>query len=572
MSRPLRSSLLIAVSLALNACGGGGDAGSAGTAATGSSGAATGSSGTASSGATTSSAGASSSGSGTSSSSGGSSSSSAVATPTDVLMYHNDSQRTGQNLTETILTPANVNSTGFGLKGVLHADSVVDAAPLVVSNLTVNGAAHNVVYAASENDTVYAYDADSLALIASVSLLGAGETAASLASGCTQVAPTVGITATPVIDRTAGANGTLFIVAMSQDASGNTVHRLHALDLVSLADRLPAVVIQASAAGTGANASSNVQTFNSRQYKERGALLLSNGTIYTSWASNCDVDPYNSWVMAYSESTLGQTRVLNLTPNGVRGAIWNSGGLLDDGAGSLYALIGNGTFDSQQDYGNAAVRLSTAGTVLSVADYFTPSNTVAESNQDLDFGSGSPMLLPDQVDASGVTRQLMFAAGKDGTIFMLNRANMGQFNASANQVYQQVQSAGSVFAAPAYYNGNLYVGSVSSPLEAFTFANAQLSAAPVSKTAGTFSFPGTTPSISANGSTNAIVWTVASSQKAAAVLHAYSATDLTQEYYNSTQAGSRDAFGNGNKFITPVIANGRVFVGTPSGVAVFGLL
>ena len=505
------------------------------------------------------------------SSSGSSSSSGASPTSTDVLTYHNDSARTGQNLTETVLTPANVNSTTFGLKGILSADGLVDAAPLVVSNLSINGTAHNVVYVATENDSVYAYDADSLALLKQVSLLGSGETAASITGGCNQVAPLMGITATPVIDRGNGPHGTLFVVAMSQDTNGNAIQRLHALDLVTLGDLTPAVSIQASTAGSGANASNGMLTFDGRQYKERSALLLSGGLIYTTWASNCDINPYNGWIIAYSEASLAQARVLNLTPNGTQGAIWNTGGLLDDGAGSLYGLLGNGTFDTQQDYGNAAVRISTAGATLTVADYFTPSNSVTESNGDVDFGSGSPMLLPTLTDASGTSRQLMFAAGKDGRIFLLDRTNLGSFNASVNQVYQLLSGAlpGPMFSAPAYYNGVVYVGGVNAPLQAFALSNAQLPASATSKSATTFSYPGSFPSVSGNGTSNGIVWAVETAGPA--VLHAYNPANLAQEYYNSTQAGSRDSFGSGNKFITPVIANGHVFVGTPSGVAVFGL-
>ncbi|HEX4377837.1 MAG TPA: hypothetical protein VHZ99_11865 [Steroidobacteraceae bacterium] len=466
-----------------------------------------------------------------------------------------------------------MSSNSFGLKGALPADGLVDAMPLIVSKLTIGGAAHDVVYVATENDTVYAYDIDSLNLIKQVSLLGSGETAASAFSGCNQVSPKIGITSTPVIDRSAGANGTLFVVAMSQNAGGTVVYRLHALDLVDLHDLMTPVSIAASVAGSGANASNGTLTFNPRQYKERSGLLLSGGQIYTAWASNCDVPPYNSWIMAYDESTLAQTRVINLTPHGTQGAIWSAGGMLDDGAGSLYTVLGNGTYDSQQDYGNAAVRLDTGGNTLTVADYFTPTNSVAESAADTDFGSGSPMLLPAQTDTSGTAHQLMFAAGKDGNMYLLDRTNLGSFNASVNQVYQMVSGQiGGMFSAPAYFNGTLYVGSVGRSLQAFSLTAAKLPASATSHTTATFNYPGTTPSVSANGSSNGIVWTVESSTTSPAVLHAYNPTNLAQEYYNSTQAGSRDSFGNGNKFVTPVIADGHVYIGTSDSVAVFGLL
>jgi hypothetical protein len=508
----------------------------------------------------------------------GSSSSGSTAagtgTPTDVLTYHNDAMRTGQNLTETVLTPANVNSTSFGLLKILAADGLVDATPLAVSAVSISGTTHNIVYIATENDSVYAYDADTFKLLSQVSMLPSGETP-NTSQGCTQVSPKIGITSTPVIDRSAGPNGTLFLVAMSQDSSGHFFHRLHALDLATLADRMTPVVVQATAPGNGPFSASGVLTLNPVQYKERSALLLSGGQLYTSWASNCDQNPYTSWIIAYSESSLAQTQVLNLTPNGDAGAIWNAGGVMADSSGALYAVLGNGTFDSQQDYGNAAVKLTTTGSALTVADYFTPSNSVAESASDVDFGSGSPMLLPDQMDASGVAHQLMFAAGKDGFVFLLDRTNMGKFSAGGNQVYQQIGGAlpGGTFSAPAYFNGSLYVSGIGGALYAYTFSNAMLSSSPTSVSSETFQYPGTSPAVSANGTTNAIVWAIQSAPGAAAVLHAYNPANLAVEYYSSAQAANgRDGFGTGNKYITPVIANGKVFVGTPTGVAVFGLL
>jgi|HubBroStandDraft_1064217.scaffolds.fasta_scaffold23831_2 hypothetical protein len=491
----------------------------------------------------------------------------------DVLTYHNDTMRTGQNLSETALTPANVNSSSFGLLAILAADGVVDATPLLVSNLSIGGSMHNVVYVVSENDTVYAYDLDAYTLLAQVSLLGGGETAATTTGGCAQVAPQIGVTSTPVIDRSAGPNGTLFAVAMSQDASGNTVQRLHALDLTTLQDRVPAVVIAASYPGTGPNSTAGTVTFASRQYKERSALLLNAGQIYTSWASNCDITPYNSWIMAYSES-LVQTQVINLTPNGGEGAIWNAGGVLLDSGGSLYALLGNGTFDGNPDYGNALVRLTTTGSSLSVADYFTPFNTTSESAQDVDFGSGSPMIIPDQTDAGGTAHHLLFAVGKDGNAYLLDRTQLGGFNASTNQVFQEVTGAfpGGVWSAPAYYNGSIYLAAVGAPLFAFSLSDAMLPSSPSSQSAVSYGYPGASPAVSANGNTNGIVWAVQSAANSPAVLHAYNPANLAVEYYNSNQASnSRDAFGSGNKFVTPVIADGRVLVGTPNGVAVFGL-
>ena len=493
--------------------------------------------------------------------------------PTDVLTYHNDFMRTGQNLTETALTPTTVNNSTFGLLRILAADGVVDATPLVVTNLTIAGATRTVVYFATENDSVYAYDANTFQMLAKVSLLAAGETAA-VDNACDQVTPKIGVTATPVIDRSAGPNGTLFLVAMSMDASGNAIQRMHALDLVSLADRIAPVTIQASFPGTGPFSSNGAVTLDPKQYKERGALLLANGQIYTGWASNCDINPYTSWVIVYSESTLAQTQLINLTPNGSMGAIWNAGGLSADSSGSVYAVTGNGTFDSQQDYGNAAIRLTSTASAPSVADFFTPSDTANESAQDLDLGAGTNTLLPDQIDASGHARQLMLVGGKNGNVYLIDRTNMGGFNANANQVYQELDGVFSGwFATAAYYNGTLYIAGNSSALLAFPLNNALLPTSPSSQSSATFAFPGSSPAVSANGTSNAIVWALEGATANPAVLHAYNAANLGVEYYNSNQAAnSRDAFGNGNKFVTPVIANGKVFAATPNGVAVFGIL
>jgi hypothetical protein len=516
----------------------------------------------------------------TSSSSGSSSgsSSSGGASSTDVLTYHNDSMRTGQYLTETTLTPSNVTSAGFGLLHLLPADGLVDAAPLVVSQLSIGGVLHNVVYVATENDSVYAYDADSGTSLKQVSLLANGETPSDPRS-CGQVSPQIGITSTPVIDRTAGPNGTLYVVAMSKDSGGTYFQRLHALDLVTLTDRIAPVVIQATYPGATA--------FAPDDYKERGALLLAQGQIFTSWASHCDDIPYNGWIMAYNEATLAQTAAINLTPNGAQGGIWDVAGLALDSNGAIYTLLGNGIFDTtltsggfpvNQDYGNAAVKLTLNGTALSVTDYFTSWNTTAQSIADTDLGSGSPLLIPDQIDSTGTARHLMLAAGKDMNLYLLDRDNMGKYNGNVNStdaIYQELPAVlgHAMLSAPVYFNGSIYLAESGGTLKQFTLSSAKLAATPATVSSATYGYPGTSPAISANGSSNAIVWAVQSAPGSAAVLHAYNPANLAVEYYNSTQAAaSRDAFGNGNKFITPVIANGKVFVGTPSGVAVFGLL
>jgi hypothetical protein len=504
-----------------------------------------------------------------------------AAAGTDVLTYKNDPNRSGQNLTETTLTPANVTAASFGLLRNLAVDGKVDAQPLYVSQFSISGAQHNVVYVATEHDSVYAFDSDTGTTLWKVSLLGSGETTSDT-HGCGQVTPEIGITATPVIDRSAGAHGALFVVSMSKDASSNYYQRLHALDLASGAELLNGPT---DIAATYPTSGGGTTIFTAGQYEERAALLLLNGSIYTSWTSHCDDVPYTGWIIAYAESTLLRSAVLNVAPNsGGRGpAIWMSGGgPAADAAGSIYLLTANGVFEttldakgfpSGQDYGNSFLKLSAAAGTLSVADYFTLSNTAAASAADRDLGSGGTLLLPDLTDAAGTVRHLMVGAGKDGNIYVVDRDSMGKFSASANNIYQQVNGAlpGGIWSTPAYFNGNLYYADSGATLKAFTVASAKLSASPMSQSPEQFPYPGSAPSVSANGTSNAIVW--AHENVNPAVLHAYDAGNLAHELYNSNQAAnSRDHFGVGNKYITPTIADGKVFVGTTAGVAVFGLL
>jgi len=506
----------------------------------------------------------------------------AAAALTDVLTYHNDNARTGQNLSETILTPATVGSTRFGLLRVLAVDGLVDAQPLVVAGLSVGGGMHNVLYVVTEHGTVYAFDADDGTQLVKRSLLGSGETTSDN-RGCGQVAPEIGITSTPVIDRAAGTNGTLYAVAMSK-AAGTYYQRLHALDLTTLAEQAGSpVTVQASYPGNGANSSNGRVVFDPGQYKERAGLLLVAGTVYTAWASHCDFDPYTGWIIGYDGHTLAQTRVLNVVPNGSEGAIWQAGGgMAADGQGNLYALVANGTFDPaldagglpvNRDYGNAFVKISTVAP-MQVVDYFAMSNDVSESAGDVDLGSGAPMLLPDLQDSGGTVRQLAVGAGKDGHLYVVRRDSLGHFSTSNNAIWQDLAGAlpGGIWSAPAYYAGSVYYADVGGTLKAFAIKQARLGATPASQSGNTFGYPGASPSVSANGASGGIVWAVESSAGQTAVLHALDPANLGNEFYNSNQAaGGVDHFGTGNKFITPTIANGKVYVGTPSGVAVFGL-
>jgi outer membrane protein assembly factor BamB len=498
----------------------------------------------------------------------------------DVLTYHNNNARTGLYNKETTLTLTNVNPANFGKLFIVPADGRVDAEPLYLSAVTISGVVHNLLIVASEHDTVYAYDADTGATIWQKTTLKSGETPSDTRA-CGQVEPEIGITSTPVINRPATGNPVIYVVAMSKDSSGNYHQRLHALDATNGSELHNGPVdIAAKYPGTGDNSSGGFVIFDPGQYKERAGLLLMNGTIYLAWASHCDIRPYTGWIMGYNMSTLAQTAVLNITPHGNEGAIWNSGaGMAADSNGNIFLLDANGVFDStlnasgfpaKGDYGNAFLRLSTKGG-LAVADYFEMDNEAQENGSDTDLGSGGTLLV-NQQDLTGVIWKLAVGAGKDSNLYVVDRTNMGKFNSSSNHIYQELQGAlpGGIFSMPAALNSNIYYGPVGSPILRFQFKNAKLLTAPVARTVNAFDYPGATPSISANAGQNGIVWAV--DNRNPAVLHAYNARTLREIYNSSQAANGRDHFGAGNKYITPMIANGKVFVGTTTGVGVFGLL
>jgi len=498
----------------------------------------------------------------------------------DMLTYHNNNFRNGFDNKEAILTQSNVNSASFGKLFVVPADGLVDAEPLYLSAVTIGGVTHNLLIVATEHDSVYAYDADTGASIWQVTTLKSGETTSD-DRGCGQVAPEIGITSTPVIARPKTGDPVIYVVAMSKDSSGNYHQRLHALDATTGAELHGGPVdIAAKYPGTGDNSSGGFVIFDPAQYKERAGLLLLNGTVYLAWASHCDFRPYTGWIMGYNMNTLAQTTVLNVTPNGNEGAIWGSGaGMAADGNGNIILLDANGLFDSslnasgfpaESDYGNAFLRVTTKGG-LAVADYFEMDNEASENGSDVDLGSGGTLLVS-QKDSTGKIWNLAVGAGKDSNLYVVDRTNMGKFSSTSNNIYQELAKAlpGGVWSMPAAFGANVYYGPVGSPLLDFQFKNARLLASPVAKSTNSFGYPGTTPSISANAGANAIVW--AAENTSPAVLHAYNAKTLVELYNTNQAANGRDHFGNGNKFITPMIANGKVYVGTTSGVGVFGLL
>jgi hypothetical protein len=499
---------------------------------------------------------------------------------TDVLTYHFDNARTGLNPTETILTLENVNPATFGKVGFYGTDSWVDAQPLYASNVPIpNNGTHNVLVVPTENDTVYGFEADSGATIWQVTTLGMGETAA-INPACPAACPAIGINPTPVIDRTRGPNGAIYVIAASMDALGNYHQRLHALDLALGTELFNGPVeIQATYPGIGDNSDGTNVIFDPKQYRERAGLLLLNGVVYTTWASHYDLRPYTGWIIGYNASTLAQAGVLNITANGNAGAIWMSGAApAADNSGNIYFADANGEFDetldangfpSQGDYGNAFLKLSTSNG-LRVADYFEMDNEIDENGGDLDLGSGGAMLLPDQTDGAGHVLHLAVTAGKDSNLYVVNRDSMGKFSEGNVNLYQELDGVlpNGVYGAPALFNNAIYYGSLAYNVQAFSLSNGKLSTTAAAQTPDGYGYPGATPSISANGTSNGILWAIFHNDVAA--LRAYNAKTLN-ELYDSSQTGGRDYF-NSSKFTTPMIANGKVFIGTRTGVVVFGLL
>jgi hypothetical protein len=505
---------------------------------------------------------------------------------TNVLTYHNDYFHTGQNLSETVLTQLNVNARTFGLRFVMPADGKVEGQPLYVSRLVIpDNGIHNVVFAATEHDTVYAYDADQPGdPLWRLSLLAPGETPSDTL-GCPQVEPEIGVTATPIIDLAAGPHGTIYLVAMSKDPAGAYHQRLHALDITSGGEEFGGPVeIAAVFPGNGDNSRDGLVHFDPMMYKERAALVISNGVVYTSWTSHCDARPYTGWTIGYDQYSLAQVLVYNFAPNGEGATIWGAGaGPAIDADGNLFFQTANGTFDrqlddgnlpSRGDFGNSFVKLSVKERRPAVLDYWTMHNSVEESDADLDLGSGGVMLLPDVLDENGTVRHLGVGAGKDGNIYLFDRDNMGKFNGSADStLYQELPNAlaNAQYAVPTWFNGKIYFGAVGDHIRAFTLSSARLSTTRPVMTPISFGYPGASPSISANGTDNPILWALENTNPV--VLHAYDANDISRELYNSRQAPrGRDTAGAAIKWIPPTIADGKVFVPTTTGVGVFGLL
>ncbi len=507
---------------------------------------------------------------------------------TSLTTYHNNQARDGWNQTETILTTANVNQATFGKLFSNSVDGQVYAQPLYLPNITIGGGAHNVVFVVTEHDSAYAFDADTAAVTYwHVSFIGtnAGVTTTSVPSAdvnnCSQITPELGITDTPVIDT---ATGTIYFVAMIKTASAaatNYYQQLHALDISTGAEKFSGPTTIQAVAPTNA-----AITFVARAHKERCALALSNGVVYTSFTSHCDFNnwgAYHGWVLGYNASNISQQlSVFNSAPTAgnTEASFWESGnGPSVDGAGNLYFLSSNGTFDQTApvtNFGQCFLKLNTSGNAVTVLDYFSPMNEATLSAADQDIGSAGQCLLPASW-GTAVHPTLMLGADNPGDLYVVDTANMGKFSTVANNIPQMVVSIGGRgFTSPTIYSNGVtnyvYWGMTAQPLKCFRFSNGQYVTPFASQSTATFGGQGCVPSVSSNGNTNGIVWALSSGTPV--LLHAYDATNLATELYNSSQAaGNRDsAVGAVVKFAPPSVVNGKVFVPTANSIVVYGLL
>ena len=526
----------------------------------------------------------------------------------NVLTYHNDNARTGANTNETLLTPGNVNTNTFGKLFKYDVDGYVYAQPLYVSGLNIPGqGTHNVLFVATEHDSVYAFDADSTngpggGLLWQTSLgtsadTRTGEFGTRYDNPYADITNEVGVTGTPVIDL---PSGTLFVNAFTHEGS-NYFHRIHALNITNGAERANSPVLVTATfpgVGVGSNGMGRV-VFAAKQQNQRCALTLAGGKLYVPYAGYGDTDPYHGWIVGFDAGTLQPLTnyVFNTTPNSTtnqfgpfagEAGIWMSGGGLSvDAYTNLYFETGNGVFTATNgsggtEYGSSFIKLSTTNG-LAVADYFTPYNQaqIGGGPADTDLGSSGIVLLPDQ---PGAFPHLLLGGGKEGKVYLLNRdqftTNNNHFN-STGTVDHIVQTLpigkpGRLTATPAWFNGWVYFGGWSNAngqitLRAFSMSNGLLSANPVSVSTLTNGFPGQTPGISANGTNNGILWGLKMANPG--YLFAYNATNLTNQIYNSTQApGNRDRLTNGVKFTVPTVVNGKVYVGSQYSVYAFGLL
>ncbi len=522
-----------------------------------------------------------------------------------VTTYHNDNARTGANTNETLLTPAAVNTNSFGRLMTYPVDGFVFAQPLYVPGVEIPGqGVHNIVFVATEHDSIYAFDADSNAgpnggllwktNLGIPPLSNNGEFGDRYyVNFYSNITPEVGITGTPVIDL---ASGTLFADILTREvtATTNYYHRIHALNITNGTEQpYSPVTVAASVTGTGVGGNGTTVSFEARQENQRPALTLAGGILYVAYAAFEDTDPYHGWVIGFNATNLEQLTnfVFNTTPDATvagfgthagEGGIWMGGnGLCVDTNNNLFFETGNGSFSANTnggDYADSFVKLSSTNG-LAVADYFTPYNQLTLANIDADLGSGGPVLLPDCV-GSPTHPHLIVGGGKDANIYLVDRDNLGKFNPADNSQIVQEFSIGSgtfgIYGSPAYFNYQIYYQAKGGVMKAYTITNAQINPAPNSVSSTSFAGYGNTPAVSANGADNGIVWAIETdgadpSDTGAAVLHAYNATNLALELYNSSQNFARDNPGPGVKYTVPTVVNGKVFVGAQYALSVYGV-
>jgi IPT/TIG domain len=512
-----------------------------------------------------------------------------------VYTYHNDLARDGANTLEYALTPSNVNTSTFGKLFSCQVDGAIYTQPLWVANLSFNGVQHNVVFVATQHDSLYAFDADAnpcvqlwqVSLIDSAHGANAGETSVPssgsghlVGGGTGDITPEVGVTGTPVIDP--GSN-TLYVVSKSVIASGPTFYqRLHAIDLFTGNEKMgsPLNLTGSNITYPGTGDGSTTDVFTPRTQNQRPGLALVNGVIYVAWASHEDYPAYYGWVIGatYNGTSFSIPYTLNIDPNAHYGGIWMGGAAPSaDSSNNLYLITGNGQFDAtsttapNNDYGDSALQLTSS---LTISQYFTPSDQLIDQEDDHDFGSGGATVLADlpvNLSAPSNPTHLLIGGGKDGTLYLLNRDKMG--GSGDTSAWQHFPSGHGIFCIGAFWNGTLYIAPINSALEAYALnsSTAMMSTSPSSVSSSTFGFPGASPSVSSNGTADGIVWainngnycTAQSSGCGPAVLHAYSAvpTALGTDLWNSSLV-STDAAGNAVKFTVPTVANGKVYVGT----------
>lgn len=495
--------------------------------------------------------------------------------------YNN--MRTGATLNEKTLTPQNVNAQQFGRLGAFKVDGAVYAQPLFLPAVEIPGKGkHDVLFVATEHDSVYAFDAyrpnDPPLWQASLLDKKGGEEAVPASDvQCPFIQPEVGITSTPVIDL---PSGTLYVLARTMNghlfSENQYFQRLHALAITTGYEKFGGPVqITALVRGKGDGSKNGEVRFDALRENPRAALLLVQGTVYLAWGSSCDVDPYHGWVMAYDGQTLAQKAVLNVTPDGSEGGIWGSDtGLGADASGNVYVATGNGTFDAAsggRNYGDSLLKLGLDGSTLAVRDYFTPSNQAQLRDADADLGSSGPLLLPDQ---PGAHRHLVLQPTKGSMIYVIDRDQMGQFQAEGDAVVQRIHMAGAGMGAMAHWNGHVYFACSDDRLRDYVLERGQLKLS--SSSSIRFEDPGATPSVSTDGNQNAIVWAIATKTwdgaDRRAVVYAFDANNFNEPIYTSEQNSKRDRAGLATRFVIPLVVNGHMYFGARDEVEVYGLL